>query len=102
MRVLRKNVLIDSGELIDPSFAPKGGLIAIPEICKRINNRGVILGVAKGCRIISQKEVGKTCILKVEHHDDYRIKPRLSKRMGLKPTWHFIIPEDCIHAVIEE
>lgn len=101
MKVLRRNVLIDSGELVDPYFKKGDGLIQVPDICKRINNFGIIISVAKGCRLLDERDVGKKCVLKVERHEDYRVKPRVSARFGLKPTWHFIIPESCIHAVIE-
>lgn len=101
MKPLRSNVLIDTGELVDPSFVPRGTMIATPDICKRINNMGEIVSVGKNCKLIESSDIGKACLVRIEHHDDLRIRPRLSKSLGLKPTWHFIVDESAIHALIE-
>lgn len=101
MKVLRSNVLVDTGELVDPTCA-NGTSLIVPDICKRINNFGIILGIAKGCKFIDKSMVGKKCLLKANHHDDYRIRPRTSEKCGLKKTWHFIIDEEFIQAVIDD
>lgn len=102
MKPLRKLVLVDTGELVDPSYVRKGSVIHMPDICKRIDNFGYIVAVSDRCELVSHKDIGKKCLLKVDHHDDYRIRPRTSKKIGLKPTWHFIVPESHIDAIIEE
>lgn len=102
MKVLRSNVLIDTGELVDPSAVSKNTTLTIPDICKRINNFGIILAVAKGCRFLDKSMVGKRCIVKADHHTDSRIRPRISASLGLKKTWHFIINEDFVHAIIDD
>jgi len=98
VRVLRRNVLVDMGELTNLVGAK---LIEVPEAYKRINSRGKIVHVADGCRILDKSHIGRECVIGVIRHADNRIPPRQAKEMGLNEHWHFIVPETQIHTVLE-
>lgn len=101
MRPLRRLLLVDTGELVDPYYAKNGSIISIPDVCKRINSRVTIVGVGSKCDYFVDKDIGKECLISVDHHEDYRIKPRLSKKCKLRRTWHMFVPEVNVDLVFE-
>ena len=98
MKMLRKNVLVDTGERVNMLGSK---LIETPAHYRPLNSVGKIVDVAAKCQRLSAKDVGKKVLLGLVRHADSRIPPADAKRFGLKPHWHFICHENAVQLVIE-
>lgn len=98
MKMLRRNVLLDMGELVGRY---KTVLVELPDTSKAINIMGNIVSVAKGCRQFGEKDIGKKVIMKIFHDGDSRFSPEMSEQLGLKKHWHVIAHEEKLQCYIE-
>lgn len=98
MKAMRRNVIIDTGDVINQLGAD---LIETPQKYKRINNIGTIVSVGPECILLDESCVGKRCIMEVEHHCDNRWNPIMCMRAGLNKSWHFNVTEDKISAILD-
>ena len=99
IKPLRKNVLVDCGPLADQLGAM---LIITPHKYKRIRNTVKILAVGSQCRLFDQSSIGKEVIIEVVHDLERRYSPETSVKYGLKPHWHFMVPERFIQVLLDK
>lgn len=99
LKMLRKNVLVDLGPPANVLGADK---IKIPDKYKRIDSRGTILSIGPQCQLLEQSAVGEECFIGINQNSEGRFNPRASEALGLKPHWHFIVPEKLVQVTLEE
>lgn len=96
LKMLRKNVLVDTGKLLGLT----SDLIITPDKYKMIGSIGTIIAVAPKCRRVHQEDVGRKVLLPIVHHEDQRIRPEAAEQLGLSKTYHFIVHEDHLKSFV--
>jgi hypothetical protein len=91
-------VLVDLGKTINQLGSER---IITPDKYKRIDNCGTIVATGPKCRLFNQSHIGKKVLVETYHRDDSRLNPTVSEKYGLKPHWHFLLPEDKLELIIE-
>jgi len=99
LRMLRKNVLIDFGPVVNTLGAK---LIETPDVYKRVNNIGEIMSVGSRCSRLGSSDIGKKCVVNVIKDMEMRLPPAACEKAGLKRHWHFIVHESRIQVLLEK
>jgi uncharacterized ferredoxin-like protein len=97
LKMMRRNVLIDTGGLQGPFGLDK---IICPDIYKRKQVMGTIVGVGPKCRMFSDADLGRKVIFRAQHAYDLEISDKVAPRYGLAATFHLIAFEEDVTAML--